>query len=54
MAGMGHIGFYKLQIKFGCPMEFVTKLKLNLHPQPTAAACVDHALDYFMRSKQQY
>lgn len=27
--GVGFVGFYKLQVKFGKPMEFVTKIELS-------------------------
>ena len=47
---MGHVGFYKLQIKFDYAMEFVTKLELTQRPQPTAAACVDQPLVYFVKT----
>ena len=51
--GRGHIGFYKLQMKFFRPMEFVTKVKLALRPQPSAACYVDYVLDYFFKELEQ-
>ena len=42
--GYGHFGFYKLTIRFGQPMEFVTKVPLKVHPRPEAASYVDFAL----------
>lgn len=51
--GSGYFGFYKLKIRFGCPMEFVEKVSLNQRPQPSAASCVDFALDYFFGKLNQ-
>ena len=44
--GSGHIGFYKLELKFGHTTKFVTKLKLEKYSQPAAAAFLDAILDY--------
>ena len=38
--GMGHAECYKLEIKFGQPMNFVTKLDLKHFCPPTAAAFI--------------
>ena len=44
--GSGHIGFYKLELKFGHTTKFVTKLQLEKYSQPEAAAFLDAILDY--------
>lgn len=51
--GLGQVGFYKLEIKFGHPMKFITKLELKRRPEPSAASFVDHALDYFFGKHEQ-
>jgi len=47
--GLGCIGFYKLETKFDHAMKFVTKLIMNQYLQPTSAAFLDSALDYFIK-----
>ena len=51
--GMGHIGFYKLLMKFGEQMKFVTKIELNQRPRPSAACFVDYTLDYYFGKVEQ-
>jgi len=46
--GMGQYGLYKLELQFGHAIKFVTKHKLRHYSQPTSAAFMDAALDYFL------
>ena len=52
--GSGKVGFFKLEIKFSYPMKMITKVKLTLRPQPSAASIVDYALDYIIYSSIKY
>ena len=36
LTGSGKAGFFKLEIKFSHPMQIITKVELNLCPQPSA------------------
>lgn len=45
--GAGHFGFYKMHIRFGEPVKFVTKIELKERSKVSAASCVDFSLDYF-------
>lgn len=48
--GIGQVGFYKLQMKFGYPAKFVVKFPLEERTKPASAACVDYTLDYFFEN----
>lgn len=53
LTGMGFVGFYKVLMKFGEPMKFITKVRLNQRPQLSAACLVDFSLDYFFGKLKQ-
>ena len=48
--GLGHIGFYKLEMTFNeNTTVIITKLPLSQRPQQYAAAIMDHLLDDFFK-----
>lgn len=47
--GVGHVGFYKLNIEFNKPISFVAKIQPGVYDRPISAAYVDYALEYFLR-----
>ena len=51
--GMGHVGFYKLNMNFNKPMDFVAKIKPGVHYKPLSATYVDYAMEYFFRKIRQ-
>ena len=46
--GAGHVGFYKLNIEFDKPMQYVAKIQPGICDRPISAAYVDYALEYFL------
>ena len=47
--GVGHIGFYKLEMTFNENTTVITKLPLSQRPQQYAATIMDHLLDDFFK-----
>ena len=45
--GIGCIGFYELNMKFGGQTEIISKLDISQQPQQYAAAFADFILDYY-------
>lgn len=52
--GNGHVGFYKLEMRFNERTKIITKLAISHRSTVYAAVLVDYFLDYYFKKLDQY